>query len=130
MTGFNDVDGLIRARLEARELAHRAGLGLNDQTRFVTAVSELGRNAIRYAGGATCHLRDASDARRVRVEAEVVDQGPGIADIELAMHDGYSSGGGLGVGLPGVKRITDAFDITTSPSGTRVKVQVSRNRRA
>lgn len=122
-------DDLVRARLDARELARRAGLGPMEQTRFATAVSELGRNAIEHAGGGACALRDLSDQLRVRLEAAIVDDGPGIPDVDMAMRDGYSSVGGLGAGLPGVKRIVDVFDISTSPSGTVVSVQIARPRR-
>jgi serine/threonine-protein kinase RsbT len=127
---FTDLPGLIRTRLEARELAHRAGFGLGDQTRFVTAVSELGRNALQFALGGTCKLRDLSDARRIRVEAEIEDHGPGIADVELALRDGFSTGGGMGAGLPGIKRISNTFRVQTSSTGTRVTIQVARVRRA
>jgi serine/threonine-protein kinase RsbT len=120
---------LIKARLAARRLAASAGLGVMDQTRFATAVSELGRNALVYGIGGQCALRDTSDERRIRLEAEVSDAGPGIPDIELAMQDGYSTGGSLGAGLPGARRLVDTFDIQSSPRGTTVRVQVARQRR-
>ncbi len=128
MISLLDSGDLIRARLDARELARQAGLGMIDQARFATAVSELGRNAMQYAGGGSCRLRDLSDRRRIRVEAEMRDNGPGIADLDLALRDGFSTGTGLGAGLPGVKRIVDVFDVDTSVAGTRVSVQIVRNR--
>lgn len=121
-------EDVIRARLAARELVRHAGLGLTDQTRMATAVSELARNAVRYAVGGVCELSDLSDARFVRLQACVHDTGPGIQDVRLAMTDGYSSGGSLGAGLPGARRLMDGFDIQSSPAGTRVTVQLVRVR--
>jgi serine/threonine-protein kinase RsbT len=123
-------DDIIRARLSARDLLRAAGLGVMDQTRFATAVSELGRNAVRYAVGGECELTDLSDARQVRLQARVSDQGQGIADIELALRDGWSSSGSLGAGLPGTRRLVDVFDIQSSPTGTCVTVQIVRARRS
>jgi serine/threonine-protein kinase RsbT len=120
---------LLHARLAAREMAQAAGLGVMDQTRFATAVSELARNALVYAAGGTCALQDLSDASHVRLQAEVSDDGPGIADIAQAMGDGYSSGGSLGAGLPGTRRLVDQFHIESDNSGTVVRVQVVRRRR-
>jgi serine/threonine-protein kinase RsbT len=120
---------IIAARLAARDLAARAGLGVMDQTRFATAVSELGRNALTYAVGGHCELSDLSDAREIRLQAEVRDRGPGIADVEQAMRDGWSSSGSLGAGLPGARRLVDEFGIETSPGGTVVRVQIVRRRR-
>lgn len=120
---------VIRARLAARDLAIQLGLGPMDQTRIATAVSELGRNALQHGGGGACILRDESDERTVRIEIEVVDEGPGIADIEEAMRDGYSSNGGLGEGLPGSKRLADAFDLESRPGkGTCVRIGFVRRR--
>jgi hypothetical protein len=77
-------EDIIRARLQARDMARSAGLGVMDQTRFATAVSELGRNAVRYGVGGACEFTDLSDARQVRLQARVSDHGPGIADIARA----------------------------------------------
>lgn len=122
-------DDIVRARLAARDLVRRAGLGVMDQTRFATAVSELGRNAVRYARHGQCELQDLSDARHVRLQARVFDQGPGIADVHLALQDGYSTGGGLGAGLPGARRLVDVFEIESTTAGTQVMVQIVRPRR-
>ena len=121
---------IIRARLAARELVAATGLGAMDQTRFATAVSELCRNVLIYAGTGNCHLSNLSDDRRIRIEARVVDEGPGIPDIELAMQDGYSTSRGLGAGLPGARRLVDQFEIQSTPAGTQVCVQIVVKRRS
>jgi serine/threonine-protein kinase RsbT len=90
-------------------------------TRLVTAASEIGRNILKYAGKGELRYRPVAEGRKTGVEVAAVDQGPGIADIELAMQDRFSSSGTLGLGLPGVKRLVDRFDINSSPeSGTHV----------
>jgi serine/threonine-protein kinase RsbT len=123
-------EDIVRARLAVRDMARAAGLGLMDQTRIATAVSELGRNAVRYAVGGQCELTDLSDARCVRLQARISDHGHGIVDIDLAMKDGYSTGGSLGAGLPGTRRLVDVFEIESSTTGTCVTVQIVRPRRA
>lgn len=122
-------EDVIRARVAARDLVRAAGLGVMDQTRLATAVSELARNALRYAVGGVCELCDLSDARHVRLQACVRDRGPGIVDVERALEDGYSTGGSLGAGLPGARRLVDRFDIASGPAGTTVTVQIVRVRR-
>jgi serine/threonine-protein kinase RsbT len=123
-------DDIVRARIAARDMVRAAGLGVMDQTRFATAVSELGRNAVRYAVDGICEFSDLSDERHVRLQACIHDRGPGIADIVTALLDGYSTGGSLGAGLPGTRRLVDRFDISSTPEGTRVTVQIVRARRA
>jgi serine/threonine-protein kinase RsbT len=120
---------LLTARLSAREMAKTAGLGIMDQTRFATGVSELVRNALIYATGGVCELRDLSDAGHIRLQAKVHDQGPGIADLKLALTDGYSSHGNLGMGLSGTKRLVDDFHIESSAQGTLVRIQILRRHR-
>jgi serine/threonine-protein kinase RsbT len=122
-------DDILRARLAARDMVRKAGLGVMDQTRFATAVSELGRNAVRYASQGRCELSDLSDGGNWRLQACISDQGPGIGDIALAMQDGYSTGGSLGAGLPGARRLVDLFEIESDATGTRVTVQIIRPRR-
>jgi len=122
-------DDILRARMAARDLVRQAGLGVMDQTRFATAVSELGRNAVRYARHGSCELLDLSDHRHLRLQARICDKGPGISDVALAMQDGYSTGGSLGAGLPGARRLVDVFEISSSPGGTLVTVQIVRTRR-
>jgi serine/threonine-protein kinase RsbT len=129
MHELRNGDDIIRARLAARDLVRTAGLRMMDQTRFATAVSELARNAVRYGVGGVCELTDLSDAMQVRMQAQVSDRGPGIADLDLALQDGYSTGGSLGAGLPGTRRLVDVFDIHSSPAGTCVTVQIVRARR-
>ena len=130
MIELRSGDDIVRARLAARDMVRQAGLGVMDQTRFATAVSELGRNAVRYAVQGQCMLSDLSDARQLRLQARVSDTGPGIPDLSLAMQDGYSTGGSLGAGLPGARRLVDHFEISSTPEGTHVTVQIIRPRRA
>lgn len=129
MLELRTSDDIVRARLAARDLVRQAGLGVMDQTRFATAVSELGRNAVRYATQGECELSDQSDHQHWRLQACVRDRGPGISDVGLAMQDGYSTGGSLGAGLPGARRLVDLFEIASSPEGTVVTVQIVRPRR-
>jgi serine/threonine-protein kinase RsbT len=116
-------DDVVRARRVARELATSAGLRLVDQTKFITAVSELARNMTRYAGGGEIELAVVRNGGRRGVEAIFADQGPGIEDVERAMRNGFTTGNGLGLGLGGAKRLVHEFSIDTAPgSGTRVTV--------
>jgi len=107
----------------ARELAQQIGFGQADVARIEIAVRELASNIVRYAGCGEIHLREATSGHRQGLEVEAVDQGPGIADVQLALQDGYStSGKGLGSGLPAVRRMMDTLDIETSPGqGTCVR---------
>lgn len=130
MLELRTSDDIVRARLAARDLVRQTGLGVMDQTRFATAVSELGRNAVRYASLGRCELSDLSDPRHWRLQACISDGGPGIADLAQAMQDGFSTGGSLGAGLPGARRLVDMFEIESTPAGTRVTVQIVRPRRA
>lgn len=128
MIELRSSEDILKARVAARDLARLAGLGVMDQTRFATAVSELGRNSVRYGIQGCCELSDESDDRNLRLQARVTDRGPGIKDIAKAMQDGFSTGGSLGVGLPGTRRLVDLFDIRSSPDGTCVTIQVIRRR--
>lgn len=116
---------LLRVRSVLRAEAQQAGLSLTGETKLVTAGSELARNIIRYAthgqGVATVQQMRSGDRRGVRVE--FVDDGPGIADIEQVMRDGFSTGGSLGLGLPGSRRLVDEFSIESAAGqGTRVVI--------
>ncbi|CAK0766559.1 Serine/threonine-protein kinase RsbT [Gammaproteobacteria bacterium] len=122
------IDVLL-ARKVAREMAVALGLSTADQTRLATAVSELTRNVLQYAGSGQCRVTDESDATIVKIRVEVEDQGPGIPDVEQAMQNGYSTSGGLGVGLPGTRRLMDEFDIESKPGATRVMITMNRRRR-
>jgi serine/threonine-protein kinase RsbT len=115
---------LIRVRQALRAAAHEAGLGLVDSTKLITAGSELTRNILNYATGSrgTLRVRQVRAAGRVGVRAVFSDQGPGIADVRAALTDGFSTGGSMGLGLPGSKRLVDEMSIETSPAGTSVTV--------
>lgn len=119
----------LAARLAARKMARAAGLGIMDQTRFATAVSEIVRNVLLYAVGGTCDIEDLSDASHIRLQAKVYDKGPGIADLQFALADGYSGRRNLGIGLAGTRRLVDDFEIETSEQGTAVCLQIMRRRR-
>jgi len=109
------------ARQAARALARTVGLDANAVECVTLAVSELATNLLRYAPGGEIVL-DLAEGRRGRgVRIESRDGGPGIADLTLALRDGYSTGGGLGHGLPGVRRLMDDFEIESGPDGTLVR---------
>ena len=116
---------IVLARSSARALAARLGFGKADQTRLATAVSELTRNVIMYAGSGACRITDTSDAEFNRIEITVEDHGPGIADIELAMQDGFSTGGSMGAGLAGNRRLVEDFSLESAPGLTKVSVSLS-----
>jgi serine/threonine-protein kinase RsbT len=113
---------LVRREVRAKTIA--LGFGLVDQTKIVTAASELARNAIDHGGGGEVKVEVVQNERRSRgVRLIFEDQGPGIADIELALTDGYTSGMGMGLGLGGSKRLSDEFEIFSKPGeGTRVSI--------
>lgn len=116
-------EDVVRLRQMVRESLVNIGFGLVDQTKMVTAASELARNTLRYGGGGEMHLIRVSDGTRQGICLVFIDQGPGIADVELALKDGYTTGGGLGLGLSGAKRLSDQFDLQTEPGkGTTVKI--------
>lgn len=116
-------EDIVRMRQAVREQAVQQGLSLVDQTKLVTAASELGRNAIDYGGGGEVTIAVLANGAKRGVRLEFTDQGPGIADIELALRDGYTTGGGLGLGLGGAKRLCNEFAIESRPgAGTRVTV--------
>ena len=118
----SDAD-VVRVRQLARALAVTAQLSLVDQTKLVTAVSELARNTLVYGGGGAAEVEVVTDGERRGVRAAFTDMGPGIADVRLALTDGWSSGTGMGLGLPGAKRLVDDFDLQSSPgAGTTVSV--------
>jgi len=119
---------VVAARQAGREMARQLGFGLADQTRLATAISELARNALQYAGEGVCLVSDESNERRARVKVVVEDHGPGIPDIKKAMEYGFSTGGGLGAGLPGAKRLVHDFEIESQPGHTRVTIGMSRAR--
>jgi serine/threonine-protein kinase RsbT len=119
-------DDIVAARQRARELARALGFGLVDQSRIATAVSELTRNVVRYAtnseGEVWLRVLDADP--RLGLEIVVADQGPGIEDVEHALRAGTTSGAGLGLGLPGTRRLMDEMQLESTPGrGTTVTVR-------
>jgi len=119
---------IIIARSRGRELAARLGFGSADQTRLATAISELARNALQYAGKGICRIIDESGRGRSAITVEIEDHGPGIPDADQAMEFGYSTGGGLGAGLPGAKRLVHDFQLSSEPGHTVVVIKMSRRR--
>ena len=116
-------DHVVQARQRVRSRAVEAGLSLVDQTKIVTAASELARNTIDYGGGGTLSIFLLNDGLRRGIRLIFEDRGPGIADIELALKDGYTTGGGLGLGLSGSKRLCNEFAIESHLGvGTRVTI--------
>ena len=117
---IHSSEDVVRVRQRVRALAVESGLGLVDQTKVVTAASELARNTLDYGGGGTVDIELVNGARRgVRLVFE--DQGPGIKDIDAALRDGFSTGSGLGLGLGGAKRLCSEFTIQSAlGQGTRV----------
>jgi serine/threonine-protein kinase RsbT len=117
-----DAD-VVRVRQAMRAFCVAAGLGLVEQTKAVTAASELARNTLVHGGGGTATIEVVSDGRRTGVRATFADTGAGIADVDQALVDGWSTGTGLGLGLSGSRRLVDAFGIDTAPGeGTRVSM--------
>ena len=117
---------IVKARSTARQLAARLGFSIGDQTRLATAVSELTRNILQYAGHGECHVTDLTQEKSINVNIIVEDHGPGIPDIEKAMIDGFSTSGGLGAGLPGSRRLMDYFDIESGPGKTKITMGLAR----
>jgi serine/threonine-protein kinase RsbT len=114
---------IVVVRQGVRKRAIEIGFSLVDQTKIVTAASELARNAIQHGGGGHVLVEIVSDGIRRGLRLAFEDQGPGIADIQLAMKDGYSTAGGLGLGLSGAKRLSNEFAISSTPGGgTRVVI--------
>jgi len=117
------VDDIIKARQLVRDSAIAQGLSLVDQTKLITAASELARNTLVHGKGGDMRLELLNDGARRGVRVTFSDQGPGITDMSLAMKDGYSSAGGLGLGLGGAKRLVNEFAIESEPGkGTKVMI--------
>jgi serine/threonine-protein kinase RsbT len=114
---------IVLARQLVRRLSQELGFSLVDQTKMVTAASELARNALVYGGGGSMRWELLDDGRRKGLKLTFSDEGPGIADMEMAMTDGWSSGTGLGMGLTGARRLVNQFEIDSRPgAGTRVSI--------
>jgi len=117
-------DDVVRVRQQVRMVAAQNGLSLVDQTKLVTAASELARNALVHGGGGLARVEVVtSGTGKPGVRIDFTDDGPGIADVDLALTDGWTSGDGLGLGLSGARRLVDEFELTSKPgSGTSVVV--------
>ncbi|MDE1194538.1 MAG: anti-sigma regulatory factor [Pseudomonas sp.] len=121
--GIHIEQDVVLARQMARKLAQECGMRLIDLTKLVTAVSELARNTMVYGGGGDMDWQIVEDGARTGLRLTFRDEGPGIPDLKLAMTDGWTSGGGLGLGLTGAKRLVDDFELDTAPgAGTRVTI--------
>jgi len=115
---------IVNVRQSVREVTGRLGFGVTDTTRIVTAASELARNAFKYAGGGLMRWRCLQKDGVPGIELCFEDKGPGIADLEQALVEGYSSAGGLGMGLPGARRLTDEMEINSAVGkGTQVVIR-------
>ncbi|MCC9157534.1 anti-sigma regulatory factor [Streptomyces parvulus] len=118
----SDMD-LVWVRQHVRQAAAQIGFGLVDQTKLVTAASELARNTLIYGGGGTMETEPLTDGGARGLRLTFADEGPGIADLEQALSDGFTSGEGLGLGLGGARRLVHEFAIDSAPgAGTTVRV--------
>jgi serine/threonine-protein kinase RsbT len=114
---------IVMARQTVRRLSQEIGFSLVDQTKMVTAASELARNTLIYGGGGTMHWQTLQNVARKGLRLVFSDQGPGIPNLELALTDGWTSGGGLGLGLSGARRLVNEFEIESSATtGTKVTI--------
>jgi serine/threonine-protein kinase RsbT len=114
-------EDVVSVRQAVRQQAVELGFNLVDQTKIVTAASEIARNTLQYGGGGTLRLEAIHEGQRRGLRLVFEDKGPGIRDIEQAMKEGYTSGTGLGLGLPGARRLSNEFSIDSRPGeGTRV----------
>jgi len=115
---------VIICRQKVREIAIACAFGLADQTRLATAVSELVRNALEHGGGGSCIIAPSQKDGCFGICVVIEDSGSGIGDIELAMQDGYTSNGGMGLGLPAAKRLVHGMDIKSRPGKTIVSIEM------
>jgi serine/threonine-protein kinase RsbT len=118
-----ESNDIVRVRQAVRVRAIEAGLGLVDQTKIVTAASELARNALEYGLGGTARMETFTGPTRRGVRLTFQDQGPGIPDLDRALTDGFTTGVGMGLGLSGARRLSDEFDIhSVVGEGTRITI--------
>jgi serine/threonine-protein kinase RsbT len=116
-------EDIVRVRQAVRSWAVELGFNLVDQTKIVTAASELARNTLVHGGGGTVELESLVEPHRRGLRLSFADQGPGIASVEQALKDGFTTGGGLGLGLGGAKRLSNEFEIRSQPgAGTVVRI--------
>ena len=121
---INQEADIAVARRAIRDIATKLGFGVTETARIVTAASELSRNVFKYAGTGVMQWRTLTNGDAKGVELRFEDRGPGIADVNEAVREGYSTGGGLGMGLPGAKRLMDEMEIDSAVGkGTRVTVR-------
>jgi serine/threonine-protein kinase RsbT len=119
---------IVKVRQLVRDWAIAMGFSLVEQTKIVTAASELARNALDYGGGGEVRLEMIQNDLRRGLKVTFVDQGPGISDLEQALKDGFSTGTGMGLGLSGAKRLVNEFEIDSTPGrGTKVSITRWRN---
>ena len=117
------AEDVVAIRQAVRQRAVELGFNLVDQTKIVTAASELARNTVQYGGGGTVTIEALENLGRRGLRLTFADEGPGIVDIDQAMQDGFTTGGGLGLGLSGAKRLSNDFHIDSRPGqGTRVTI--------
>jgi len=120
---INNEFDIVLARQKGREVSKELQFGGVDQARITTAISELARNIYLYAGSGQITISVLEESGRKGIHISAVDNGPGINDIRMVLQDGYSTSGGLGAGLPGVKRLMDSFDIDSMPgTGTTISI--------
>jgi len=121
---INSDQDIVVARQQGRGLAIRLGFSAGDATLIATAISELARNIVTYAKAGEVQICEINGSPRQGIQVVARDKGPGIADIKQAMRDGFSTSGSLGLGLPGVMRLVDEFEIVSElGSGTTVKLK-------
>jgi serine/threonine-protein kinase RsbT len=117
-------EDIVNVRQVVRSRAVELGFSLVDQTKIVTAASELARNTVVYGGGGWAELEILNRGDRRGLQVVFEDHGPGIADVDKALQDGYTTGGGLGLGLGGAKRLVNDFEISSTPgAGTRIAIR-------
>ena len=120
---IRNADDVVVVRQAVRDCAVALGFRLVDQTKLVTATSELARNTLQHGGGGSARIETLINGRRQGIRVTFEDRGPGISDIERAMQDGYSTAGGLGLGLSGSRRLCNEFSIDSRPGqGTRISI--------
>jgi serine/threonine-protein kinase RsbT len=120
---IKDSDDVVRVRQHVRKRAVEIGMSLVDQTKIVTAASELARNTLDYGGGGRVLVEIVQNGIRRGLRLIFEDEGPGMADVQAALVDGFSTGGGLGLGLSGAKRLSNEFEIKSAPGkGTQVMI--------
>jgi serine/threonine-protein kinase RsbT len=121
-TPLRSQHDIVMARQVVRRLTQELRFSLVDQTKMVTAASELARNTLTYGRGGDMHWHTLRNGAKQGLRLVFADQGPGIPDLDLALTDGWTSGNGLGLGLTGARRLANEFDIESSPTGTRVTI--------